>query len=97
MRERDLRSLDRPGLYTIFKPLDPNERLPRELLLERREGFTWGLRMGRQHIAGALWLPVWLATLSAIIWIAGSVTLALMAAGVLFTGFAVYAFSNPRN
>jgi hypothetical protein len=53
--------------------------------------------MGRQHIAGALWLPVWLATLSAIIWIAGSVTLALMAAGVLFAGFAVYAFSNPRN
>jgi hypothetical protein len=92
-----MRSLERPGLHAAFKPLDPNERLPRELLVERREGFTWGLRLGRQHIAGVLWLPVWLATLAGIIWIGGSVTLALVAAGLLFLIFAAFAFSNPRN
>jgi len=32
--ERDLRSLDRRSMNSIFAPLDPNERLPRELLLE---------------------------------------------------------------
>src|SRR5258708_40331960 len=94
MRERDLRSLDRPGLYTIFAPLDPNERLPRELLLEKREGFTWGLRMGRQHIAGALWLPTLLATLAGVTWVAGSATLALIVAGILLLCFCAYAFSK---
>ena len=36
MRERDMRSLARPGLRRIFAPLDPRERLPRELILEER-------------------------------------------------------------
>jgi hypothetical protein len=30
-----MRSLDRRGTYSIFAPLDPDERLPRELLLGR--------------------------------------------------------------
>lgn len=33
---RDLRSLERPSMYSIFHPLDPNERLPRELIVEGR-------------------------------------------------------------
>ncbi len=33
---RDLRSLERRSMYSIFHPLDPNERLPRELLMEGR-------------------------------------------------------------
>lgn len=94
MRERDLRSLDRPGLYTVFRPLDPNERLPRELLFERREGLTWGLRMGRQHIAGALWLPTLLATLAGVTWVAGSAAVALIVAVVLLLCFWAYAFSK---
>jgi len=36
MRESDMRSLARPGLLRIFAPLDPHERLPRELLPETR-------------------------------------------------------------
>ena len=32
----DLRSLERRSMYSIFHPLDPNERLPRELILEGR-------------------------------------------------------------
>lgn len=94
MDERDLRSLDRPGLYKAFRPLDPNERLPRELLFEHREGLTWGLRMGRQHVAGALWLPVYLLTLGLVVATMHSLVLALIAAAVLFAGFWAWAFTS---
>ena len=50
---RDLRSLDRPSLYRIFAPLDPDERLPRELLMESRRHRL----VGRPEVAAALWLP----------------------------------------
>ena len=52
--ERDLRSLDRRSMYSIFAPLDANERLPRELILEGKRHRT----IGRREVAGALWLPV---------------------------------------
>ncbi|HLQ62218.1 MAG TPA: hypothetical protein VK131_10165, partial [Candidatus Acidoferrales bacterium] len=46
-------------LYEAFTPLDPDERLPRELLLQGRARTT-----GRREIAGLAWLPalmlVWL-------------------------------------
>jgi hypothetical protein len=51
--ERDLRSLDRRRMYSIFAPLDPNERLPRELIIEGKRHRT----LGRRELAGALWLP----------------------------------------
>jgi hypothetical protein len=51
--ERDLRSLDRRSMYSIFAPLDANERLPRELILEGKRHRT----IGRREVAGALWLP----------------------------------------
>lgn len=31
-----MRSLERRSMYSIFHPLDPDERLPRELILEGR-------------------------------------------------------------
>ncbi len=34
IRERDLRSLARPGLRRAFRPLDPTEWLPRELVVD---------------------------------------------------------------
>jgi hypothetical protein len=52
--QRDLRSLDRRSMYSIFAPLDANERLPRELILEGKRHRT----IGRREVAGALWLPV---------------------------------------
>jgi len=52
-QERDLRSLERRSMYAIFAPLDPNERLPRELLLEGNRHKM----LGRRELAGALWLP----------------------------------------
>jgi len=33
---RDFRSLERRSMYSIFHALDPNERLPRELIREGR-------------------------------------------------------------
>jgi hypothetical protein len=58
---RDLRSLERRSMYSIFHPLDPNERLPRELLvegrryrfLEKRALLTW---------VGVLYLPALMLT-----------------------------------
>ncbi|HKW72372.1 MAG TPA: hypothetical protein VJQ08_06050 [Candidatus Dormibacteraeota bacterium] len=54
---RDLRSLERRSMYSIFHPLDPNERLPRELLLE---GMRWYERLDwprMRTVVGALYLP----------------------------------------
>jgi hypothetical protein len=52
---RDMRSLERQSMYSIFHPLDPNERLPRELLLEgRRQRF---MDFRHLEIAGLLYLP----------------------------------------
>ncbi len=50
---RELRSLDRRSMYSIFAPLDANERLPRELVMEAKRHRT----LGRRELAGALWLP----------------------------------------
>jgi hypothetical protein len=52
-RERDLRSLDRRSMYSIFAPLDANERLPRELIIEGKRHRI----VGRRELAAALWLP----------------------------------------
>ena len=40
-------------MYSIFAPLDPEERLPRELILEGKRHRI----IGRRELAGALWLP----------------------------------------
>jgi hypothetical protein len=51
--QRELRSLDRRSMYSIFAPLDAEERLPRELILEGKRHRI----IGRRELAGALWLP----------------------------------------
>ncbi len=51
--DRELRSLDRRSMYSIFAPLDAEERLPRELILEGKRHKI----VGRRKLAGALWLP----------------------------------------
>jgi hypothetical protein len=58
--DRDLRSLDRRSMYSIFAPLDANERLPRELIIEGKRHRT----LGRRELAGALWLPTILLILA---------------------------------
>ena len=76
-------------MYSIFARLDPNERLPRELILEGRRQRKVGMR--RIELAGVLYLP---ALLLAVV-LMGSVGLSPMAAfavaGVMFVGFLIYA------
>jgi hypothetical protein len=80
-QERDLRSLERRSMYAIFAPLDPDERLPRELLLEAKRHRM----LGRRELAGALWLPA----LFLILFLAGWGKLnALTAVAVIATAFA---------
>lgn len=90
----ELRSLQRQRLYEIFAPLDPEERLPRELLLEEKEGFRWGLRMGRQHVAGLLWMPTIALSLGIATWAFGNPLIALPAAPPLFVAFWLFAFRS---
>ena len=52
---RDLRSLERRSMYSIFHPLDVNERLPRELLLEGRR-YRW-VDLRHVELFGFLYLP----------------------------------------
>jgi hypothetical protein len=62
--ERDLRSLDRPGLRRTFAPLDQGERLPRELLLD---GGLAARRLGRRF-AALLWPAVVLLSVGLLAW-----------------------------
>jgi hypothetical protein len=87
-----LRSLQRRRLYEIFGPLDPGERLPRELLLEKRRDSTWG----RQHVAGFLWLPAFVTTVFVVLWAFGNAAAALAAVALLFTAFWLFAFARRR-
>jgi hypothetical protein len=92
MRENQLRSLDRRSMYTIFAPLDANEPLPRELVMEARRHRA----LGRRELAGVLWLP----TVAAVMYLAGVIGLsgvAVMAVlGALLLGFIVFAISGGR-
>jgi hypothetical protein len=49
-------------MYEIFAPLDADERLPRELLIEGKRFRS----VGRRELAGFLWLPALLVSLTAV-------------------------------
>jgi len=65
----ELRSLNRRRLYQIFPPLDARERLPRELLLERRRYPMWSWK----RVAALFWPPAFLVALGIVAWISGKV------------------------
>ena len=50
-READMRSLERKRLYEIFAPLDADERLPRELLIEQEIPLRGSAGAGRVPLA----------------------------------------------
>jgi hypothetical protein len=85
---RDLRSLDRRSMYSIFHPLDPNERLPRELILEGRRHRLMDMR--HLELAGALYLPALIAAIIALGAIHLSPVVAFVVAGVLLVAFFVF-------
>jgi hypothetical protein len=92
LRESDLRSLERQSLYAIFSPLDPNERLPRELIEEGRRH----RKVGRRELAGLVWLPVVFLLLTIFGWSGANVLVALLASSVVLGVLFLFAFSGGR-
>jgi hypothetical protein len=90
--ERELRSLDRRSMYSIFAPLDANERLPRELLLEAKRHKT----LGRRELAGAMWLPALVVILSLVGWAKVDVAVAFGGVGLLYAGFWAFVLLGER-
>lgn len=91
-RESDLRSLERRSMYSIFAPLDPDERLPRELLLESRRGRS----VGRRELAGIVWLPALCLVLFLAAWWNLSAPAALAMIGAALAGLFAFAVSGDR-
>jgi hypothetical protein len=92
LQERDLRSLDRRSLYSIFHPLDAGERLPRELILEGDRHRLMDIR--RLELAGALYLPTLMLALLVMGSVGVNALVAFGVAGLLLTGFLLYALSG---
>src|ERR1700693_716690 len=90
--ERDLRSLERRSMYSIFAPLDANERLPRELILEAKRHKT----LGRRELAGALWLPALFLIIAMISWAHVSSQGAFGLIGLLYAGFWAFILFEDR-
>ena len=86
----DLRSLERRNMYSIFAPLDPNERLPRELLLESRRYGWLGRRIG-PWVAAVLYLPATMLAVTALGAMHVDPMLAFAFAGLMLAGFYLYA------
>ncbi|HVD47164.1 MAG TPA: hypothetical protein VNG70_07775 [Candidatus Limnocylindria bacterium] len=92
LRESDMRSLERRRMYTIFRPLDAEEPLPREKLVEGRRHAMGEVR--RLEVAAALYLPA----LFLAIYVMGSAgvspLVAFGIAGLMFLGFFVWVVSG---
>jgi hypothetical protein len=78
-------------MYSIFHPLDPNERLPRELLLEGRRHRLMDIR--HLEIAAALYLPALVVLVVALGAFHLHLAIVFAIAGVLFTGFFAFVLS----
>jgi hypothetical protein len=92
LQERDLRSLERRSMYSIFHPLDAGERLPRELILEGDRHRLMDIR--RLELAGALYLPTLMLALLVMGSVGVSAPVAFGVAGLLLAGFLLYALSG---
>ena len=92
-RESDLRSLERRSMYAIFAPLDEEERLPRELILEEKRHKA----VGRRELAGAIWLP----SIFVILFLAGwgklDAVAAFVAIAIAFVGLWAFVLIGNRN
>lgn len=92
MHERDLRSLDRVRLYTIFKPLDAGEPLTREQVLAAKRFRT----LGRWELAGALWLPALVVIMTLDQWTHVPTPIGLSAIALTFLGLLAFALHGDR-
>ena len=89
LEERDLRSLQRRSMYSIFRPLDPGEPLTRELLREAKRQRYFSVK--RMEIAAYLYLPSLIVIVLGVTSLHASALVGFAAAGVLLVGFFVYA------
>jgi hypothetical protein len=92
LRESDLRSLERKSMYSIFSPLDPNERLPREMVEKSKRH----REVGRRELVGLMWLPVVFVLLTIFGWTGASALVALLASIVVLGALFFFAFSGGR-
>ena len=94
VESRDLRSLERRNMYSIFHALDPDERLPRELILEGRRYRFLDTKL---QIAAVLCLPA----VALLVFLLGSVhappAIVYAAAGMLLGAFFVYVLRHKPN
>ncbi len=91
---RDMRSLERPRLFRIFPPLDPAERLPRELLLDGRR-HRWLERRRLLGLVGAGYLPGLILVVLGLASLGVNPIAAFTVAGVLLVGVFVFALRIP--
>jgi hypothetical protein len=92
-QERDLRSLERRSMYAIFAPLDPDERLPRELILEGKHHTM----LGRRELAGALWLPALFVILFLAGWGKLDAVTAIAVIATVFVGLWAFVLFGDRH
>ena len=90
--EADMRSLDRARMYTIFKPLDPEEQLPREQVLAAKRFRS----VGRWELAGAVWLPLLVAIMVLGEWANAPSSMALAAVALTFLALLAFALLGDR-
>ncbi|TMF53133.1 MAG: hypothetical protein E6I21_02925 [Chloroflexi bacterium] len=91
LQERDLRSLERRSMYSIFHPLDVDEPLPRELIQE-----GWRQRMCEirvLEVTGALYLPVLMVVMIVLGSMHVNPILGFVAMATLFGAFLIYVLS----
>jgi hypothetical protein len=89
-----MRTLERPRLFGIFPPLDPGERLPRELVLEGRR-HRWLERRRLLGLVGAGYLPALLLVVIALVSVGVNAGVSFGAAGLLLAAVCVVALRIP--
>ncbi len=76
-------------MYSIFHPLDADERLPRELILEGKRWHRVDIR--GLELLGALYLPALMLAVIVMASLGISAMVAFGVAGLMFVGFLIYA------
>ena len=79
-------------MYTIFKPLDADEALPREQVLAAKRFRT----LGRWEVAGAVWLPLFVIILWLDQWGDLPAPIGLSAIGLTFLALLAFALGGDR-
>jgi len=103
VEQRDLRSLDRPGLRSIFTPLDPAEPPARGQTRDYRTMQMFTSAFTRDDPSwkdglGLLFLPILVALISLLLWTGLPQLfdwLAVLAYLVAFTAAALYLYRKP--